>query len=134
VVEPHPRLIRAIHDPWVAGAARSSPTAIHVAALRAEADAASGYFWKMVSGMERKRLFSGAINTVSFHGFLASEFRTLPNLTPAMESPRTTRKDTEEENWEEQGIHHLGQRSGGCIRFPFRAFRVFRVFRGLHSR
>ena len=52
-------------------------------------------------------------------------------LNPAMESPRKTRKDTEEEDWEKQGIHLLGQRSDGCIRFPFRAFRVFS---GLHSR
>ena len=47
-------------------------------------------------------------------------------LNPAMESPRKTRKGTEEENWEKQGIHHLGQRRDGCIRFPFRAFGVFR--------
>jgi len=49
VVEPHPRLIRAVRDPWVAGAARSSPTATHIVALRAELCAVSGCFWKTAS-------------------------------------------------------------------------------------
>jgi len=52
-------------------------------------------------------------------------------LNPAMESPRKTRKDTEEEDCEKQGTHLLGERRDGCVRF---VFRVFGVFRGLHSR